>query len=377
MPHLKINFFLLLFFSSLVILSQTHKWHLLTQEHLGFQLEFYSQLVGNVTIDETLGFPIRHYIWESIVDEKEHENEKYTMEVFVFPDTLTGSPILSEYQEKIFLKQLYDSNNTLSGERNYKYLNGYEFESYIFLDKDRKRGYCQTGVVANKLYKLSYNVKDDGWGGSDGIYFVRSFQLINPPAKASIAGNCNPGFEINLSAIPECETHVSEDGRIEVLIALYKTSEYREKASVNDLIIGDDVIVVEDGFISPPTEGVTEKNPFERDGEEIVEYYMVTETRFSGEMKDELPDENVLYLEYQKNLINIHNGRLLDYETIMYDSYEGREMKIRSLDGDTYVYNIYLIDTTLYLIEVKLKFGAYNINDLIRNTLASFKLKNR
>lgn len=180
-------------------------------------------------------------------------------------------------------------------------------------------------------------------------------------------------YEIDFPEIPEVESKTINDSDIKILSAVYYTTN-KDKEKNAEVVFDDSIHSISEGF-TIPAEKVYKTDP----SKEIAVFYAVYETQYPKELDIQSnmndTDREEYFQNMRDNIINSSNSRLISYEAITNNSYEGKEIVIRALDDCIHIFNIYLLNNSSYLIEVKLTHMTHERNDKIKTFLQSFRLK--
>lgn len=242
-------------------------------------------------------------------------------------------------------------------------------QSRFFKDKEERVFLIQAGVVGNKLYKISYYSKSGGVGGYEGLLFVKSFNLLNPPPlyRSSDVFDCS--YEIVFPGEPTREAKLSVDGGFKIVKAFYNT----EKAvNLDEIVFDEDILLSPDDFTTIPS-SPQNKQGSEAD-KEVGAYYEVNEYKFTNVADGEPLDPDSLYLVYQEQILRDLGAKLLSYNDINYGSYKGKALEIRDLEEKVHLCRMFLVDSSLYIIRVKLKQMISEPNDRVKAFFNSFRV---
>lgn len=308
----------------------------LIKEILNFQVSFYGQPQKTITQHEYDGVPFYLYHWGTTITEPEHPNYYYSVEVSIFPDSLSGSEIMKRYFEKE-ISDITDQKNELLAKEEFPDINGYLFENYIWKNREGNNFQTYIGIVENKYYKVSIYTRDDGLGGVEGLQFLSSFKLISLPAIGRAP--FTPSYEIDFPnpSIHEC---LLMDDRLTTL-----STEIYESITEADTLI------------------------------DLVEYYQITEIKYPMKIEDTVSDINAYYNNIQNDILRKNDAILLQEENTTYDKQRGKTFFTQNKDNSIVVFKCFLIGSSLYLLEAKLTRKTEPLPQSVISFFDSFKLK--
>lgn len=305
-------------------------------ETLNFKIIFYGTPDQLIEIDESNGYPMYHYQWISLIDNAEHPNNKYGLDIYIVPDSLEKSGILEKrldaHQEALAqiegnemqLHSLFPVNKEVL------------FRNFIWRNKEGTYFQFYAGTVRNKLYILSVYTHDGGIGGNPSVQFVNSFNLINIEPQPD---KLTTSYLIDFPAPPLNEKHLLVDKQTKVSIE----------------------------FHEPPTANRTLSDS--------IAHYQVTEIQYPVEIEEEIKSKTAYYNDLRDDILEQHKGVLIAERAVKHNEHQGQAFEIKDREGNIILFQNYIIRSSFYSIEVKLKKGIEEAHSLTQPFFQSFKLK--
>lgn len=337
---------LILFYSISLTAQEQHEWHPVQIDKLGLKASFYETPVANTQQDgkETI------YTFENKITEKEHPNKSYLISIYITSDS-TDANYAKNKEEELSTRKIHGSSLQLVSKSTIT-RGGYNLDYYqLKNNKDEFTHYC-IGTINGKVYSLEVQCKKDEPFNAELLHFLRNFMVFDP---------VNMSFEIKIKD-------------------LSYTIRFPYQPTIKRINTPEPHILYQTIASAKAPEEEVEVMAFFGDKEEKIKVlqctdsiyqYQVTETVFIDEIPLEKYQENTdeIFQEIIHSLVSHTNGKLIETHEIKKGSFKGKALTIRTIEDRTQHYQLFLINRTLYTIEVEL---AYRVRNLCGSAILFF-----
>lgn len=345
---------LLLFYTFSLMAQEQHQWHPIQIEKLGLKASFYKAPTATT---EQKGKET-NYRFESIIKEEKHPNKSYLISIWETSDS-TDIDYAKNKEEELTTQKLHNSSLQLFSKstiiRGGHILNYYQLKN----NKGEFVHYC-IGHVRGKVYSAKVECKKDESFNTVLLEFMQNFTIYNPsPINKPYAINIKElsytihfPYTPNIYRINTPEPHISYQ-----TVAIVKAPEKEIETTL---------------WIDNKEEKVKMVQCVDS-----IRHYQISETVFTDEIPLEKLQENsdALFQETIHSLITLSNGKLIESHKIKKESLNGIAVTIETIEDRVQHYQIFLINRTLYTIEIELTYRVGNLCESAIQFFDSFQHK--
>lgn len=326
--------------------QEQHQWHPIQIEKLGLKASFYEVPAAST---EQKGKET-NYRFTNIIKEKEHPNKSYLISIWETSDS-TDIDYPRNKEEELTTQKLHSNSLQLVSKstitRGGYALNYYQLKN----NKGEFIHYC-IGCAKKKVYSAKVECKKEEPFNSALLEFMQNFTIYDPINQPYAIKLTDLNYTVHFPYAPDIyrinlpETHI--------LYQTIATAKAPEKEVETTVWLGDKEEKIKTAQCL-----------------DSISHYQISETVFTDEVPLEKLQENSdgLFQETIHSLISLSNGRLIESHEIKKGDAKGIALAIQTQEGNVRHYQVFLINRTLYAIEIEL---AYKVRKLCGSAIHFF-----